>query len=78
MDCDKIINEIDQLIADAKEAFGEHSDTVRLLRDAYKVAEKEAEELAEWQRLGDQQEYAAAHAAGRISDARAINQEWKR
>ena len=71
MTCDEVINEIDQLIAEAVDAFGKNSDTCRSLRAAYKVAEKEAEEIAEHQ--GDQQEYTAAHAHQSFSAARALN-----
>lgn len=74
MTCDNVINQIDQLIADARDAFGDHSDTVRSLRAVYKVAEKEADEIAEHQ--GDQHEYAAAHAHQTFADARAIN-SWR-
>lgn len=73
MTTDQVINALDQLIADARDAFGPNSDTLRNLRAAYKVAEREADEIAEHQGLSDQQEYAAAHAHQTFENARALN-----
>lgn len=73
MTTDQVINALDQLIADAKDVFGSNSDTFRNLKAAYKVAEKEADEITEHRGLSDQQEYAAAHAHQTFDNARAIN-----
>ena len=74
MDMDDIINRIDQLHADIGDVFGRNSDTYRAMKKLYDLACKEAEEIEEHRgEPSDAEEYAAAHAAGRIADARSIN-----
>ncbi len=73
---DELLNQLDQLIAEAKEerCFGEYSTTVAVLRAAYRISLNEAQMFDE-NTPTDAEEYTAAHAGERCREAAAINKE---
>lgn len=72
---DAALNELDQLIAEAKSegCFGDTSDTVSALRKAYAVGCHEAD-MFDQNETTDTDEFLAAHECGRRMEAKAINE----